>query len=121
MASRLPAVSGLYNYARLATNTTSYNKRMTRLSNNIFGEVVRPTSKTSLRVVNMFSQKPLDLRPEITDYYPRHYETHNLMMTLRKYGLYRDEHQDFKEEMVRLRKLRGKGKPKKGEGKRSKK
>lgn len=31
----------------------------------------------------------------------------------------RDEHEDFKEEMRRLRKLRGKGKPKKGEGKRA--
>lgn len=33
--------------------------------------------------------------------------------------LLRDEHEDFKEEMRRLRKLRGKGKPKKGEGKRA--
>ncbi|EFX74781.1 hypothetical protein DAPPUDRAFT_251401 [Daphnia pulex] len=32
-----------------------------------------------------------------------------------------DEHEDFKEEIKRLRELRGKGKPKKGEGKRSKK
>ncbi|XP_074973188.1 small ribosomal subunit protein mS33 isoform X2 [Phalacrocorax aristotelis] len=31
----------------------------------------------------------------------------------------RDEHQDFKEEMRRLKKLRGKEKPKKGEGKRA--
>lgn len=31
----------------------------------------------------------------------------------------RDEHEDFKEEMQRLKKLRGKGPPKKGEGKRS--
>ena len=31
----------------------------------------------------------------------------------------RDEHQDFKEEMIRLRALRGKVKPKKGEGKRA--
>ena len=33
----------------------------------------------------------------------------------------RDEHLDFKEEIARLRVLRGKGPPKKGEGKRSKK
>lgn len=31
----------------------------------------------------------------------------------------RDEHQDFKEEMRRMKKLRGKEKPKKGEGKRA--
>ncbi|KAG0730096.1 28S ribosomal protein S33, mitochondrial [Chionoecetes opilio] len=82
MASKLPVASGLYNYARLAVNTTNYAKRMNRLSNNIFGEVTRPTATN--------------------------------------YGLYRDEHQDFKEEMVRLRALRGKGKPKKGQGKRAK-
>lgn len=41
----------------------------------------------SMRVVKMFSEKPLDLRPEITDYYPRHNETCTLMMTLRKVGL----------------------------------
>ena len=34
-------------------------------------------------------------------------------------GLYRDEHQDFKDEQLRLKKLRGKGKPRKGEGKRA--
>nr|XP_027235956.1 28S ribosomal protein S33, mitochondrial-like isoform X1 [Penaeus vannamei] len=121
MASKLPAASGLYNYARLTANSTHYAKRMNRLSNRIFGEVVRPTSVQSQRVVKMFAEKPLDLRPEITDYYPRHIETNSLMSLLRKYGLYRDEHQDFKEEMKRLRKLRGKGKPKKGEGKRAKK
>jgi small subunit ribosomal protein S33 len=43
------------------------------------------------------------------------------MKQLRNYGLFRDEHQDFKEEMKRLRALRGKAPPKKGEGKRAKK
>ncbi|CAL4153973.1 unnamed protein product [Meganyctiphanes norvegica] len=121
MSSKLPVASGLYNYARLTANSTNYTKRMNRLSNRIFGEVVRPTSAPSMKVVQMFSEKPLDLRPEITDYYPRHIETYNLMRKLREYGLYRDEHEDFKEEMKRLRALRGKGKPKKGEGKRAKK
>lgn len=32
---------------------------------------------------------------------------------------FRDEHQDFKDEQMRLKKLRGKGKPRKGEGKRA--
>ncbi|XP_066972212.1 small ribosomal subunit protein mS33 isoform X2 [Macrobrachium rosenbergii] len=121
MATKLPVASGLYNYARLTANTTNYAKRMNRLSNHIFGEVVRPTPQPAMRVVKMFSEKPLDLRPEITDYYPRHKETYILMSHLRKYGLFRDEHQDFKEEMKRQRALRGKGKPKKGEGKRAKK
>lgn len=34
-----------------------------------------------------------------------------LMMNLRDYGLYRDEHADFREEMNRLRALRGKAPP----------
>lgn len=121
MATKLPIKSGLYNYARIITNSTGYSKRMNRLSNNIFGEITRPTPQPAMRVVKMFQEKPIDLRSEITDYYPRHKETHSLMSLLRKYGLYRDEHEDFKEEMKRQRKLRGKGKPKKGEGKRAKK
>lgn len=34
------------------------------------------------------------------------------MMKLRYYGLYRDEHADFKEEMERMRVLKGKDRPK---------
>lgn len=45
---------------------------------------------------------------EVIKYYPRHPELGALMKLLREYGLYRDEHEDFKEEMVRLRALRGK-------------
>lgn len=45
---------------------------------------------------------------QIIHYYPRHVETDKLMLRLREYGLFRDEHQDFKEEMKRLRELRGK-------------
>lgn len=56
----------------------------------------------------MFSENPLEKRPEIVDYYPRHVETYKLMMRLRYYGLYRDEHEDFKDEMKRVRALRGK-------------
>lgn len=69
----------------------------------------------------MFSEEPVDKRDYVVNWYPRHVETHLLMMHLRDYGLFRDEHQDFKEEMKRMRKLRGKAPPKKGEGKRSKK
>lgn len=42
------------------------------------------------------------------NYYPRHSETGALFSHLRHYGLFRDEHADFTEEMVRLRALRGK-------------
>ena len=43
-------------------------------------------------------------------YYPAVEEANELMRVLRDYGLYRDEHKDFCEEMQRLRVLRGKAK-----------
>lgn len=89
---------------------TNYAMRMNRLRNRIFGEVVRPTNKKSMKVVQLFSEKPVNKRPEIVDYYPRYEETESLMFHLRNYGLFRDEHKDFKEEYQRLRELRGKTK-----------
>jgi len=106
-------------YLQLAKAGTSYALRMNRLSRRIFGEVVRHTNAKSMKVVNLFSENPIYRRPEMVEYYPRHAETHKLIMKLRQYGLFRDEHQDFKEEMTRLRALRGKVKSKKGEGKRA--
>ena len=49
------------------------------------------------------------------------YDTIECSVSLSLYIHSRDEHQDFKDEMKRLRALRGKGKPKKGEGKRAQK
>jgi small subunit ribosomal protein S33 len=106
-------------YLQLANVGTNYALRMNRLSRRIFGEVVRNTTPKSMKVVKLFSANPIYQRPEMVEYYPRHVETHKLMMKLRSYGLYRDEHEDFKEEMIRLRALRGKVKPKRGEGKRA--
>ncbi|KAG7209862.1 hypothetical protein KM043_011464 [Ampulex compressa] len=83
---------------------------MNRLSNRIFGEVTRPTNTKSMKVVQLFSEKPVQKRSEIVEYYPRHKEMDLLMKNLRLYGLYRDEHQDFKEEYERLNALRGKTK-----------
>lgn len=100
-----------YNYARALKSQSEYAKRMKLLSDSIFGEVRRPnTSKESLKVVHHLSKRPYELRKEIVEYYPPHDEIAKLMTTLRNYGLYRDEHADFKEEMDRLRRLRGKGK-----------
>lgn len=107
-------------YAQLAKAGTTYARRMNHLSNRIFGEVTRETNDKSMKVVRMFSEKPMYLKPEVIHYYPRHVETGRLVMQLRGYGLFRDEHQDFKEEMVRLRALRGKAPPKRGEKKESK-
>ncbi|CAG0895922.1 unnamed protein product [Darwinula stevensoni] len=117
---REPMGSQFYKYSELARKGTTYARRMDRLSKRIFGEVVRPTNPTSFRVVDRLARRPDDLNPQIVRYYPRHEETGKIMLLLRDYGLFRDEHEDFQEEMVRLRILRGKGKPRKGEGKRTK-
>lgn len=98
-------------YADLAKLTTEYSRRMNRLSNRIFTEVTRPTNSKSMKVVKLFSEEPVHLQKEIHGYYPRHVETGKLMILLRYYGLYRDEHQDFKEEMKRMRALKGKVEP----------
>jgi len=114
--------SGFYNYLKLVNNATPYAKRLERLGCRIFGEVPRPTSEKSMKIVTKFSEQPLEQRPWVAPtYYPRHIETHQLIKKLRNYGLFRDEHLDFQEEIRRLRVARGKGAPKKGEGKRSKK
>lgn len=97
-------------YIKLATVGTTYAKRMNLLSNRIFGEVTRPTNQKSLKVVKLFSEKPVEKRPDIVNYYPPHTKIYKLMLTLRSYGLFRDEHQDFREEYQRLRELRGKKK-----------
>lgn len=73
-----------------------------------------------MKVVKLLEVEPYHKRDYIINWYPRHNETYLLFWKLRDYGLYRDEHRDFNEEMTRLRHLRGKIPPKKGEGKRSK-
>uniref|UniRef100_A0A6V7KWB6 Small ribosomal subunit protein mS33 n=1 Tax=Bracon brevicornis TaxID=1563983 RepID=A0A6V7KWB6_9HYME len=95
-------------YVDLAKISTNYAKRMNRLSNRIFGEVLRPTTNKSMKVVKLFSEQPVNKRPDIVDYYPRHRQIGMLMNILRNYGLFRDEHKDFKEEIERQRVLRGK-------------
>ncbi|XP_059478846.1 small ribosomal subunit protein mS33 isoform X1 [Neocloeon triangulifer] len=114
-------MSQINKYLALTNIATGYAKRMTRLRNRIFNEPVRAMAPRDSKVISLLSELPRQKDPEYTNYYPRHVETWQFMMKLRDYGLFRDEHQDFKEEMVRLRILRGKVKPKKGEGKRSKK
>ncbi|CAN9508046.1 unnamed protein product [Ophioblennius macclurei] len=98
---------------------SSYALRMARLSAQIFGEVVRPTDSKSLKVVQLFQEPTMAQRKEVYEWYPQHKLYYGMTQRLRFMGLFRDEHEDFKEEMRRLRKLRGKGTPKKGEGKRA--
>lgn len=111
-------------YAKIVGQQTEYGRRMRHLSNRIFGEVTRPTTTQSMKVIKMFSEEPLYLRDDVINYYPRHIEMGQLGVKLREYGLFRDEHADFREEIKRLRALRGKGPPPrktKEEGKRWKK
>ncbi|XP_061769220.1 28S ribosomal protein S33, mitochondrial [Nerophis ophidion] len=98
---------------------SSYALRMSRLSAQIFGNVVRTTDSKSMKVVQLFREPPLAKRKEVYDWYPQHNVYYAMTRKLRFMGLFRDEHEDFKEEIRRLRKLRGKGVPKKGEGKRA--
>lgn len=111
-------------YVKIVAANTEYGRRMKHLSNRIFGEVTRPTTSQSMKVVQMFREEPLYLRDDVINYYPRHIEMGQIMLKLRGYGLFRDEHADFREEMIRLRALRGKAPPPrktKEEGKRWKK
>jgi len=100
----------LYNYTRALKSQTEYAKRMKFLSDSIFGEVRRPTSKESMAVVTKMSRKPYEMRKEIVEYYPAHEHITKLIAQLRAYGLYRCEHADFKEEMAKMRRMKGKEK-----------
>merc|ERR1711963_143362 len=109
-----------FNFAqRLTFIMSAYARRMARLSAKIFGEISRPTNIKSTKVVRIFSEKLKHLDDRVVNYYPPYRDLQMIFSTCRNYGLFRDEHQDFKEEMKRQRELRGKVKPKKGEGKRA--
>ncbi|TRY65955.1 hypothetical protein DNTS_033532 [Danionella cerebrum] len=102
------------------TGPSNYALRMARLSSRIFGDVIsHQTDTKSMKVVQLFKDLPVARRKDVYDWYPPHKIYYGMMQRLRQWGLYRDEHQDFKEEMVRVHKLRGKERPKKGEGKRA--
>ena len=83
---------------------------MKYLSNSIFVDFKTPIKGKTGRLVRSLTKRPLSDRHEIVRYYPAHEETGEMMTILRNYGLFRDEHKDFVDEMERLRKLRGKSK-----------
>ncbi|CAH8860795.1 unnamed protein product [Trichobilharzia szidati] len=93
--------------------TSLYAKRMTLLAGRIFKDVGKPIDNKSMKVVKIMSELPRPMM--LKDYYPNLEEYSSILWKLRHVGLYRDEHADFREEMARLRELRGKGKKKKGE------
>ena len=105
--------------AQEMSSLSEYALHMSCLSARLLGEVARPTDSKNMKVVKLFSEQPLAKKKETYDWYPNHNTYFALMGTLCFLGLYRDEHQDFKEEQMRLKKLHGKGKPRKGEGKRA--
>lgn len=102
---------------------------MSRLSCKIFGQHYEPPMPLEIasgvdcrpkfawqnlqvhnhRLVERTAQQPIDLSTNYNpNYYPPHPQIRNLVYILRQYGLFRDEHMDFVEEMKRLKTLRGK-------------
>jgi len=107
MASK-GAVTKIYTYARTMNSSSDYANNMKRLSAQIFGEVRRPLTKSTRQMLVKLKHEPKEQSERWITYYPAVEETNELMRVLRDYGLYRDEHKDFCEEMQRLRVLRGK-------------
>lgn len=114
-----PKFSKIHNY-RNFVEPSSYALRIEQLRNKIFGEPVTEKDENNLKIVKHFEKMPIEENKYKVDYYPPHPMFHYLMKMLRLHGLYRDEHLDFREEMYRLKVLRGKGRPEIGQGKRAK-
>jgi len=108
MSGKIGKAVKIYNYSRTLKSKSEYATKMNRLSNRIFGEVARPTSNEGMNVAQRLSEEPHELRQYRYEYYPAVEEAQELMRVLRSYGLYRDEFEDFKEEMERARQRRGK-------------
>lgn len=81
---------------------------MKYLSARIFGEATEEQNHQANRIVKFMSNEPYYKKTEFVNFYPKIYETGRLLMILRNYGLYVDEHLDFREEYQRKREARGK-------------
>ncbi|XP_020625072.1 28S ribosomal protein S33, mitochondrial-like [Orbicella faveolata] len=99
--------------------SATYARKMALLRARIFGELTRQVTPKSYKIVEHFAKQPLG--SEINSYYPPLKKFQTLLFRMRHFGLYYDDHLNFQEEMAARRKARGKGPPKKGEGKRAKK
>lgn len=117
-----------FNY--LYNHTSKYDQKMRALSCKIFNEYYIPeldkkdldygpanysvqmwTKKwfSDFRVVERHQDLPMDLDNDRgTHYYPAHPQIRQLTHVLRNYGLFRDEHRDFNEEMKKKDIARGK-------------
>ncbi|CAD5218724.1 unnamed protein product [Bursaphelenchus okinawaensis] len=95
--------------ARGLSQPTAYGKRMDRLSNRIFNEVVRPTDARSRKVVRVMAAEPREQHPEKnTEYFPNLPMFHYLSKMLRFHGLFFDEHVVWRQVQNELKILRGK-------------
>lgn len=110
--------------------TSKYSQRMRKLSCKIFNEFYVPELpkqeleygyhlppimkfaanwQSDMRVFERNQEMPSDLNQNRSHkYYPSHPQIRELTHTLREYGLYRDEHRDFNEEMKAVAIARGK-------------
>lgn len=110
--------------------TSKYDQRMKKLSCKIFNEFHvpeihkkdllygishRPLAQNlrkwhrDIRTFERNQEKPIDLNTDRNyKYYPAHPQIRALTHTLREYGLFRDEHRDFNEEMKAVAISRGK-------------
>jgi len=104
------ALTKIYTYSRTMKSTSDYAMNMKRLSNQIFGESKTKLNHKSRVMMYKLRDEPKEQSEKWINYYPAVEETNELMRVLRDYGLFRDEHKDFCEEMQRLRVLRGKAK-----------
>ncbi|CAD6191328.1 unnamed protein product [Caenorhabditis auriculariae] len=118
--SRL-AASRIMHVGRGLNQPTAFGKRMERLSNRVWGEVVFPTDSKSMKVVKVMSAQPYETNEQLSPkYYPNLPMFHYLTKMLRFHGLFFDDHVVFRQVQDELKILRGKVvRPPIGQGKRA--
>lgn len=89
--------------------SSQYAKRMARLSARILGNPPRPVPQDAVRVIKLYERTPIENNKIASNYYPPDEYLTRLLLHVRKLGLYRDEHNDWVDEMERSRQARGKG------------
>lgn len=111
--------------------TSKYTQNMRRLSSKIFNDFYTPELESprdlaygtsyapvrewasnwfaDQRIVERNMELPIDLNSaKNRKYYPAHPQIRALTHTLRNFGLFRDEHRDFNDEMKKIQMAKGK-------------
>uniref|UniRef100_A0A915D800 Small ribosomal subunit protein mS33 n=1 Tax=Ditylenchus dipsaci TaxID=166011 RepID=A0A915D800_9BILA len=108
-------MAGRYVASRIALNTrglnsnTGYGKRMTFMSNKIFGEVTRKTNVVSMKVVDTMSQEPWEQREDKSiAYFSNQPMFHYLTKMLSLHGVFLEEHVLWAQVQDQLRTKEGK-------------